>query len=134
MNVQIMTLCDAANADASGKLNILGAFDQIFATQAPMVHPSCTLAIKVQFERIEEGTKTFKIMVVDTDGNEVFPAVTGNIEIKMMPDLRTTSIQIVGTIQGLKLPQFGEYQIDLALDGIVVASVPLYARQLQQKT
>src|SRR5258708_3727949 len=134
MNVQIATLCDAANTDAGGKLNILGAFDQIFAQKEPLMHPSCSLVVKIQFERIEAGTKKLKILFVDTDGKEVFPAITGNIEVKTLPELRTSSVQIVVTIQQLQLPHFGEYAIDVALDGLVAASVPLYARPLPQQT
>jgi hypothetical protein len=132
MNVQIAALCDAANTGDNGKLNILGVFDQVFGPKEPLIHPSCTLAVKMQFERIEEGTKALKILIVDSDGKEVCPAIGGNVIVKTLPGLRTGSIQIVGTIQQLTLPRFGEYSIDIALDGTIVASVPLYARPLPQ--
>jgi hypothetical protein len=130
MNVQIAVLCDAANVDSHGKLNVLGAFDQVFAKSEPLMHPSCNLVVKMQFEAIEEGSKALRILFVDHDGKEVFPAINGTVEVKMLPGLRTASVQIVGTIQQLQFPHFGEYSIDIALDGLVVASIPLYAREL----
>lgn len=133
MNVQIATLCDAANADSNGKLNVLGTFDQIFSQTEPLVCPSCTLVVKLQFERIEEGAKVLRILFVDDDGKEVFPAITSNIQVTIQPEIRTSNVQIVGTIQQLQLPHFGEYTIDVALDGIIVASIPLYARLLPQE-
>jgi hypothetical protein len=51
MKVEIFTLCDAATTDAAGKLNILGSFDRLNATQTPVMHPQCALAIKLRFER-----------------------------------------------------------------------------------
>ncbi len=92
------------------------------------MHPACALVVKMQFDKIEEGSKALRIMFMDHDGKEVFPAITGQIEVKMLPEIRTTSVQIVVTIQQLQLPHFGEYQIDVALDGLVVGSVPLFAR------
>ena len=38
MNIQVAVLCDAATDD-NGKLNLLGAFDTIYAPQTPAVHP-----------------------------------------------------------------------------------------------
>ncbi len=55
MKIEIFTLCDAATTDAAGKLNILGSFDRLNAVQAPITHPQCALAIKLRFERVEEG-------------------------------------------------------------------------------
>jgi hypothetical protein len=128
MNVQIITLCDAANTDSGGKLNILGAFDQIFAQKEPLMHPSCCLVVKIRFDKIEEGTKTIKIMFVDHDGKQVFPPIEGNVEVKIPDDHGSGTVQLVVIVQQLQLPHFGEYQIDVALDGLVVGSIPLFAR------
>jgi hypothetical protein len=133
MNVQIAILCDAASVDVNGKLNIMGAFDQVFAPREPLMHNTCTLVVKMQFEHIEEGAKALRILFVDHDGKEILPAINGKVDVKMLPGLRTASVQIVGTIQQLLLPHFGEYSIDVALDGLVVASIPLYARQAPQQ-
>jgi hypothetical protein len=35
-------------------------------------------------------------------------------------------------IQQLKLPKFGEYSIDLAVDGRAEASLPLYVKKLNE--
>src|ERR1700712_4109961 len=71
MKVEIFTLCDAATADSGGKLNILGSFDRINANAVPVTHPLCALAIKMRFERLEEGEKRIGISFVDSDGTAV---------------------------------------------------------------
>jgi len=123
MNVQILTLCDAATVDAGGKLNILGAFDSIFALQEPIVHTSCVLAVKMRFDQIEEGDKTVKIMFVDHDGKEVFPSQTLNVSVKMPPNSRSGTVQIVATIQQLQLPHF-----------VLVGSLPLFATRIVRQS
>jgi hypothetical protein len=47
----------------------------------------------------------------------------------MPPDADSNAIQVVANIAGLKLEQFGEYSIDLAINGRHEASVPLYVRR-----
>jgi hypothetical protein len=43
MNIQVAVLCDAATDD-NGKLNLLGAFDTIYARELPAIHPQCAVA------------------------------------------------------------------------------------------
>ncbi len=82
MRVEIFTLCDAATLDAAGKLNILVSFDRLNAREEPVVHPQCTLAIKLRFERIEEGQKQIRIAFVDQDGASVMPNVEATTQVQ----------------------------------------------------
>ncbi len=114
MKVEIFTLCDAATVDAAGKLNILGSFDRLNATTTPVIHPQCALAIKLRFQRVEEGQKRIRITFIDQDGVTVMPNVDA----------------IVLNIQQLKLPRLDEeYSIDLAVDDRHEASAPLFVRR-----
>ena len=79
MKVEILTLCDAATVDAAGKLNILGAFDRLNAASEPITHPQCALAVKVRFERIEEGNKKIRVTFVNADGAPVMPSIDGTV-------------------------------------------------------
>jgi hypothetical protein len=133
VNVEILSLCDAANTDSTGKLNILGVFDQVMALAEPIVHPACTVAVRMRFDKIEEGAKALKIAIVDADGREVFPTLNSNIQVRVPEGLSSGTVQILLGIQQLKLPRFGEYQIDVAIDGRVVGSIPLIAKQIPQQ-
>jgi hypothetical protein len=133
VNVEILSLCDAANTDSTGKLNILGVFDQVIALAEPIVHSACTIAVRMRFDKIEEGAKALKIAIVDADGREVFPTLNSNIQVRVPEGLSSGTVQILLGIQQLKLPRFGEYQIDVAIDGRVVGSIPLIAKQIPQQ-
>jgi hypothetical protein len=52
MNIEVYSLCDAATND-TGKLNLLGSFDTIRAKDMPVVHPQCSVALRVRFNSIE---------------------------------------------------------------------------------
>jgi len=128
MNVEVFTLCDAATVDAAGKLNILGSFDRLNAPAEPVVHMHCALALKLRFERVEEGQKKFRLAFVDSDGGAVMPPLDGTAEVRFEGNDSTSTVSMALGIQQLKLPKFGEYSIDLAIDGRHEASVPLFVK------
>jgi DUF971 family protein len=132
MKVEIFTLCDAATVDAGGKLNILGSFDRLSAGQVPVTHPQCSLAIKLRFERVEEGQKRLRIAFVDSDGVAVMPTIDAATEVRFLGDDSTSTVSLALNIQQLKLPRFGEYSIDLAVDDRHEASIPLFVPPPQQ--
>ena len=130
MRVELFALCDFA-ADYGGKLTVVGVFDNILARQMPAVHQHCCLAVKLRFEKIEEGQKRVRLSISDDDGKLALPAMEIPINVAMPPEARTNSIQVVANIGGLKFEKFGEYSIDLALDGRHEGNIPLFVRQMK---
>jgi hypothetical protein len=132
MKVEIFTLCHYAQADPGGNLTIIGAFDHIAAIQVPVtVMPMCAVACRLRFERIEEGRKNITISIMDSDGQRVLPALSPQIPVNIRQGESTVTVPIVMLIGQLKLPTFGEYQIDLAVDGRIEASIPIYVRKVE---
>ena len=128
MNIEIFTLCDAATG-ASGKLNILGAFDTIFAAKMPAIHPQCAIALRIRFESIERGEHKVIVNFVDADGKHIIPPLNGVIQVNFREDQRYSSSNLILNIQQLKLPRYGEYSIDFAIDGKQEASLPLFVKE-----
>jgi hypothetical protein len=131
MKVEIFTLCDAATTDAGGKLNILGSFDRLMAREAPVTHPQCALALKLRFERVEEGQKRIRISFVDSDGASVMPTLNTTTQVQFRGNESTATASLVLVLQQLKLPRFDEYSIDLAIDDRHEASIPLIVGPIQ---
>ncbi|MDB6023882.1 MAG: hypothetical protein JWM68_105 [Verrucomicrobiales bacterium] len=129
MNIQMAVLCDAAT-DYSGKLNILGTFDTIFSGQFPAVHPQCSIALRVVFNKMEEGKHQLKINFVDEDGKSIMPPIDAPIDVVVPGDATFISRNLVINIQGLKFEVPSLYSIDLALDGRHEASIPLAVKQM----
>ena len=124
MNIEAFLLCDAAT-DQQGKLNVLGAFDNIFAKQLPAVHPACTIATRVRFDSIEEGTHSVRIQIIDQDGRNIGPKLEGSLSVTTPPDIDSSAANLILNIQGLDLKQYGKYRVDLAIDNEIRASLPL---------
>jgi len=130
MNVEIFCLCDAAT-DQQGKLNILGAFDTVFAKDIPTVHPQCAVVLRIRFQHIEQGQHKIIVHLIDADGNFVIPSLDADINLKEAPQHQdSVAINMVLNLQQLKFEKYGEYAINLAVDGRQEASLPLYVKQM----
>lgn len=127
MRVELFSLCDAATVGA-GKLNMLGAFDTILATEMPAIHPQCAIALRIRFESIERGEHRVTINFVDEDGKHIIPPANGTIKVNFPDGQRSGSANFILNIQRLKLEKYGEYSIDLAIDERIETSLPLFVK------
>jgi hypothetical protein len=130
MKTEIFTLCDAAT-EQQGKMNLLGSFDHLWARQEPISHPGCALALKLRFSKIEEGDHKIKITFGNEDGQLIMPPLEAPVVVRVAPGESTSIAHLVLNMQQLKLPKFGEYSIDLAVDGRAESSLPLYVRKIE---
>jgi hypothetical protein len=128
MNIEAFLLCDAAT-DQHGKLNVLGAFDNIFFQQVPAQYPACALAARVRFEKVEEGNHAIRIYIMDEDGASVGPKLDGGISVRVPDTVGTSVANLILNMRGLEFKKFGPYRIDLAIDGNIQASLPLRVSQ-----
>jgi len=127
MDIQIAVLCDAAT-DSHGKLNILGTFDTIYTSQMPAVHPQCSIALRMTFNKVEEGPQKLKLSFVDEDGRPVMPGIDIPVEVTVPDDSIFVSRNFIINIQQLTLPKPGLYSIDVFLDGQQKGSIPLHVK------
>ena len=131
MNIEAFLLCDAAT-DTQGKLNVLGAFDHIFSPQTPTIYPSCTVAARIRFTKVEEGKHKVRLNIIDSDGKSVVPPLDGAIEVRIPDNTDSTVANLILNLQNVKLNKFGEYRIDLAIDGRQEGSLPFNLREVKQ--
>ena len=128
MNVQIAVLCDAAT-DYNGKLNLLGTFDTVLTHQMPAVHPQCSVALRIVFEKIEEGPHRVKMNFVDEDGKFIMPSIEMPFDVALPADASFLARNFIVNIQQLKFDKPGQYAIDVAIDGRHETSIPLQVKQ-----
>jgi hypothetical protein len=129
MNIEAFLLCDAAT-DQQGKLNVLGAFDNIFTGKIPAIHPACSIAARIRFEKIEEGNHPIKINIMDADGKAICPKLEGGISVRVGDDVDSSVVNLILNMQRLEFKAYGQYRIDLAIDGQMQGSLPFYVREV----
>jgi hypothetical protein len=130
VKVDIFTLCQFANTER-GSMNIIGSFHAINARQLPIIVPFCWLAIRMRFEKVDEGQKRIRISFIDADGKSVMPTLDAGISVRFAGDSPSAIVPFCIGTRPLNLPRLGEYSIDLAIDGRQEASTPLWVKQIQ---
>jgi len=129
MKIEIFSLCDAAT-DNQGKLNILGTFDQIYAAKMPVVHPSCAIAMRLRFDKMEEGIHRVKLQLVNPDGVPVFRPMEGEVNPRMAEDVESMAVNLILNFQHIKFEAYADYQINLTIDDVGMAVLPLRVREM----
>lgn len=132
MKIEVFALCDAAT-DNRGKLNILGTFDQIYAASMPVVHPACAIALRMRFDKMEEGMHKVNLQLVDPDGRPVFQPMEGEVRPRMAEEVESVAVNLILNFQHVKFESFADYQINLTVDDVSVASLPLRVREIPQQ-
>jgi hypothetical protein len=127
MDIQIATLCDAAN-DSQGKLNILGAFDTLATTKLPAAYYQCCIALRVTFNKGEEGSHKLKINIGDEDGKPVMPSIEIGVDVAVPDETLFLSRNFIINIQQLTLPKPGLYSVDIFMGGEQKGSIPLHVK------
>jgi hypothetical protein len=128
VNVEIFTLCDAA-ADYQGRLSILGVFDTIFAPQLPARHPHCAVALRMTFERTEQGEHSLVLHIVDMDGRFVVPELKGAFGVEIPEGSGRASVNLVLNLGQIQFDKYGEHAINIAVDGHQVGSLPFWVKE-----
>jgi hypothetical protein len=129
MNIQVAVLCDAATED-HGKLNLLGAFDTIYAPQLPAVHPQCAVALRVTFMSGDEGARKLALNFVNADGRAIMPPIEIPVSVALPDDVHCLTRNFIVNIQQLKFAEAGLYSVDVRLDGESRSGIPLLVKLL----
>ncbi|MBM3925370.1 MAG: hypothetical protein FJ320_05190 [SAR202 cluster bacterium] len=117
MEVTLALLADAANISQQGKLNILGAFNQIFAQTFPATHPELQLVVRFEADASEKGLeKTVKIVLLDPNGKFVREE---GISLKLPPVWESGQkfgAILVKSIKRMEFDHPGTYELTILVD------------------
>lgn len=116
MDLLMFLAADYAAVDASGKLNILGAFRVIYAKNFPVAHQLMHVVVKLRPALGEHNdARRLRLILVDEDGQEVFhlaqdfriPKATGG----SIPEFNA----VIG-IRDLQFKKPGRYEFRVYVD------------------
>ena len=128
MNVEAFLLCDAATKNNT-KVNVLGCFDHITPKTLPYRHEICAVVARVRFFKSEEGKHPVKIEMIAPNGELMKPKITGNVNVTIPEDRDSQISNIVLFLQRLNFKEYGTYAVNLIIDKITKAFVPLNVKK-----
>lgn len=125
MQIEIFTLCREAR-DSGRAFDVLGAFDTFRVPKLPAEVPSCTIAGRIRFDRIEEGQHQVRLLFMDADGRSVVPEVVSELVVSFPEGASTVYKAFALHLNRFTLDRTGEYAVKLAIDRVLLASIPVY--------
>jgi len=132
MQLLIATLCDSA-ADYNGKLCVLGAFDTLCAPQFPIVHPQCSLAVRLLFAPRDTGHHEMSIHLLDEQRKAVMPPFTPGVDVAFPPGaVPFVTRNLVLNLQRLRFEEPGVFHFHIALDGTEIIALPLRVSRFEE--
>ena len=125
MDVTFAELADGANVTQDGKLNILGIFNALGASQFPAAHPQMFLVMRFEATRAEEGkTKKIEIQLADGDGGKLFTVGANLVVPTGTPGSAIRMNHILG-MNGVQFPRPGDYVFNVLVGDDQKAAVDL---------
>ncbi len=126
MEARILLAADFANVDAAGKLNIIGAFNRIFARQFPAKHGLLYVVIRFAVELGEFGKeRTLSIILFDDDASEVWKIPDVKFTVQKPNDAHSGDFHPIIAIQNLEFPKPGRYEFRIFVNDDFKGSIPL---------
>jgi len=131
VDVTLALVADAANVSNDGKLNVLGAFDQISARQFPAIHPAMSLVVRFAASPAEWGqTKQITIVLLDDDGARL-ATLSSQILVEERADARQAKNYVnVINLRNVQFPHAGQYAFEVMVGGEPKSRVPLLLVQI----
>jgi hypothetical protein len=115
MELEIFSLADFAADYGNGKLTVVGTFDTIFTPNLPVVHPHCSVAVRIRVANSEAGHHDFEIKVIDPDG-KVFQNVKGGMDINVNPIADYNTMNLVMNLNNLTIQKAGKFAFEFHFD------------------
>lgn len=129
MNIDLAVLCDAATLDSSGKLHILGVFDQIQAASFPARHDRIALVLRLATEPEDAGEHQAEIRLMDPDGNQVI-RLNGRLGVSGGGPRASSHLPHILNLDGLVFPRPGVYRFEIRVDDTPLRTLNLTLRQM----
>lgn len=111
----------------------MGTFDTIMAQQAPATHQHLTIIAKIRFQPMDDSVHKATLSIIDADGKPIMPPVVQDFPVHFGETQRSKLGNLIFHINNLRLPEFGEYRVDLSIGGEPLGDLPLYFSQLPQR-
>jgi len=116
MNLAMLLAADYATVDASGKLNILGAFTNIYTRQFPATHALMHLVMKFHPSLGEYGdTRTLRIVLVDEDGRQLHE-FSSDFKVPSLESGHRPEFNAIIAFRDLEFSHAGRYEFRIFID------------------
>jgi hypothetical protein len=126
MKLLILLTADHAYVDNStGKLYVLGAFNQIGAREFPTRHTKLALVTRITSEITDfTSDQLFTVILVDEDGQEILK-FEAPIAMPIRKDGNRPHLDTILEIAGILFPEAGAYEFRVSVGDELLGTTPI---------
>jgi hypothetical protein len=126
MQLKYAHLCDYAGEGARGKPIAVGIFERVVASDArPIGLPTIYLLVAIEAHVAEGTDHTAEIRLTNDQGEDKIPRASFQIRFRPQGPGHLMIAHLIAQFEMITLPDVGEYEFYVLVDGNDVASVPL---------
>ena len=126
MQLQIAVLCDHASTNPEGKLDIHGAFNDLYAPGFPAKQDRMVLVLQVEWDHADQGRYQFRVDFLEPDGNPAL-SVDGHTDVDTRPlDRPPPRTRLILPLEQVVFPMAGRYRVKIRLKGQELEGPALY--------
>lgn len=134
MNLDFAVIADYAAVTGEGKLVVAGIFDRIAAPELPAVHPSMSLAFKLEGDSGTSPNQSVLVRFVAPDGQDLMPPFEGEVRLMSVDPAFPPGAQFVLAMPGVRFDQYGVHWIEIRVGGELLKTVALHVVRPMQAT
>ncbi len=117
MLLQHAFLCDHAAMSPEGKLDVHGAFNDLYAPGFPAKQDHMVLVLQIEWAHADHGRYQFRVDLVDPGGKPVL-SVDGHTDVDARPvDRPPPRTRLIMPLEEVVFPVPGRYRIEVRLKG-----------------
>ncbi|MDO8690226.1 MAG: hypothetical protein Q7R39_09510 [Dehalococcoidia bacterium] len=117
MDLTLILLADYANVAEKGKLNVMGIFNQVFASAFPTRHPEMYLIAKLTAYPSEYNTtRKVTIRLVDEDGRDELVNWSQDVHVPQGSGGSKVENNIILKMVDVEFRRAGAYQFSVLVD------------------
>lgn len=133
MQLLILLTADHAYIDnLTGKLYVLGAFNQIIASKFPVRHEKMALVVRIAAEVTDSTTEqTLTSLLMDEDGREILK-FEGPFTLPIASDGSRPYFNLIVEVSGVLFPQPGRYLFRISVGDDVLGSTPIDIAEMKR--
>lgn len=129
MEVVLLLAADHANVAQTGKLNVMGIFNDINAPTFPVRHPAMHLVVKLAAELGEfSQQRRVTVKLLDEDGVEMVN-LGQDINLPIRAGARRPEFNFIMELRDLVFPRPGVYEFAVYVDKDFKRSLPIYVHE-----
>lgn len=117
MEIHTLLVADYANVTEGGKLNVMGVFRQIFASEFPARHSQMYLITGLSASAAEyESERKLSIKLINEDATEELVHIIRDFKVPKNPSGYRAEMNFIFQLRDIIFPKEGTYEFSVLLD------------------